>query len=205
MVFIEQVTTSEVASAPVVQAETGETKVEELIIGDPATTGFTFPTTIGTSGQVLIAPVSGNTLVWGAGGGGGGGDITNGGQSGAVIIGSTDNQLTLEGNTGVKINGGLDIQFDAVPIADTASFNLTDAHHVVDVTSTVSATTEVVLPESETREGKLYIISKGYSGGTLTVNTQPSDTIDGDNSINLSVLNQRISLVSAGTDRWLII
>lgn len=208
MPIIEQVTTTESSSVPVGQTEEqaeqpGDT-FTELSIGD-STTGFSFPTAIGTNGQTLIVPPSGNTLLWGAGGGGGSGDILNGGQPGAVDIGSTDNKLTLRGNTGVKVIGGLDIQFDTINIIDTGSFTLDDSHHMVDITSTPSANVSVILPEAETREGKLYIISKGYSSGILTIDTQPTDKIDGDDTFVLTGINNRIQLVSGGTNRWMFI
>jgi hypothetical protein len=66
---------------------------------------WTLPTADGTSGQVLQTDGSGNlsfTTV-----AGGGGDLLNGGNSGAVVVGSNDNTLSLEasGSTAITVLG----------------------------------------------------------------------------------------------------
>lgn len=48
-------------------------KLVGLYLGGPAGEGYKFPRTRGVFGQVLTAPLSGDTLEWTAGGGGGGG------------------------------------------------------------------------------------------------------------------------------------
>ena len=60
-------------------------------------TTFTLPDGDGSANQVLTTDGSGN-LVWANDNTGGSGDILNGGNSGAVVIGSDDNTLTLESN-----------------------------------------------------------------------------------------------------------
>jgi hypothetical protein len=65
----------------------------------PATAGnnvWTLPTADGTSGQALITDGSGN-LSW-TSVGSGSGDLINGGNSGAVVVGSNDSTLRLEAN-----------------------------------------------------------------------------------------------------------
>jgi fibronectin-binding autotransporter adhesin len=74
----------------------------------PPTAGnnvWTLPTGDGTSGQVLSTDGSGN-LSW-ATAGGGSGDLLNGGNSGAVVVGSNDDTLSLEasGSTAMTIDG----------------------------------------------------------------------------------------------------
>ena len=68
-----------------------------------------------------------------------------------------------------------------------------------------SGNNTVVLPNANSRTGKKYIISKGYAGDMLTINTQTADKIDGDDTLELTVLNQRIQLISSGTNRWMIV
>jgi hypothetical protein len=173
-----------------------------VFIGN-ASNGYTFPDIIGSPSEILQVPTTGNELIWIPNSGGGGGDIINGGQTGAVTLGSNDNKLTLIGSTGIKLQGGLDIQYDKIENNGSNTFTLTDAHQFVEIVD--NAVTLVQLPESETRQGKQYIISKGYSGGNLTITTTPTDKIDGDDTIILNVINQRISIISSGDDRWLIV
>ena len=45
-----------------------ETNTTEIGSG---TTSYLLPNNIGTNGQVMVVPASGNQLIWGAGGGGG--------------------------------------------------------------------------------------------------------------------------------------
>lgn len=201
------ISTSEGAEAPVAQETNtapGETTINILNVGDITTTGYKFPSVIGTSGQVLTVPLTGNELEWDTPtGGGGGGDITNGGQTGTVTIGSTDTTLTLIGAAGINLNGGINIRYDNIS-SGVAQFVLTSINQFVDITN--PSTTSILLPDaSSASSGKKYIISKGYAGGALSIDTSVSDMIDGDNSLVLDVENQRVSLISSGVNRWMIV
>jgi hypothetical protein len=126
---------------------------------------------------------------------------SNGTQSGNVFLGSSDGELTLEGSS-IKLVGGLTVQYDNIS-SGVSPFILEDKHHLVDISN--SSTNIVELPPASIKKGKLYIISKNYVGGTLTILTQSLDTIDGDNTISMSILHERISLISTGSNGWLII
>jgi hypothetical protein len=186
-----------VTAVPPVNAEDPTiTIVEELNIGDD-TTGYTFPVDIGLSGQVLVANTSTipGKLDWGVA-------PAYAIIPGAVEIGSNDSTLLLSGKTGITIIGGIEYQYDSIELIGT-TYNMLDSNYFVEITG--SGDTIVALPEADTRTGKIFIISKGYVGGTLTINTQIADKIDGDDTIELSILNQRIQLISSGTDRWMVL
>jgi hypothetical protein len=194
-------------STPTDDAASGETVLNNVIIGDISTTGYKLPNNIGLPSEVLKVPLSSNDLVWGANGSSG--DIINGGNSGPVLVGSNDDVLTLKGVNGIKLIGGLDIQYNEItsPTApSTNTFELKDEHQFVEITNI--AITTVKLPDASVRAGKQYIISKGYDGGNLFIVanvTGVSDTIDGESFIKMTELDERISLTSSGVDRWLIV
>lgn len=181
-------------------ASDGETVLDNLIIGD-TTTGYKFPNDIGAAGYILQVPVTGNELEWSAGGSS---DIVNGGQPGSVTIGSNDAKLILKGQTGIKLEGGLDIQYDQISTG-IEPFVLNDAHQFVEITNT--STLNIELPDADIRPGKQYIISKGTltTEPAITIKAPLGETIDGENTFVLNVKNQRVSLISSGEDRWLIV
>jgi hypothetical protein len=73
---------------------------------------YQFPNTIGNAGEVLIVPLSGTTLEWGAGGGGGGGSST--------FVGLSDTPASYAGGAGdalkfVRVSaGGTALEFITV-------------------------------------------------------------------------------------------
>lgn len=182
---------------------TNETKVEKLVIGT-GITSYEFPQVSGTTGQVLVANTTTKILDWvNQSGGGGSGDIINGGQPGSVLIASTDNTLTLQGFSGTTLNNVVvEYKFDTINLTN-GTYNITDNDFLIEITG--SGTNTVVLPEADTRTGKKYIISKGYASGSLIISTQTADKIDGDDTFTLSLINTRTTLISSGTDRWLVI
>jgi hypothetical protein len=159
---------------------------------------YILPLEIGTTGQVIAVPSSGDELIWANSGGSG--DIYNGGQTGAVTIGSTDNVTTIIG-TGIKLEGGFDVKYNNIS-SGVASYSLDESLHFVDFTNIGTET--VQLPEIDQNSGQQFIISKGFSGGLLTIYPNAVDTIDGDASFELSVINQRISIISNDRNQWMI-
>jgi hypothetical protein len=123
-------------------------------------------------------------------------------QTGAVNLGSIDSELTLEGKNGINLIGGLKIQYNNIN-SGVSQFELLDSHHLAEISNPL--TTSIMLPDANGREGKLFIISKNYIGGALIINTQPADKIDGDDTFELNILSERISLISSGDNKWLII
>ena len=201
---------------------------DKLVIGNPPNypssmgTSYLFPSSLGSINQVLISNPTESNLIWAnqTGGGGGSGDIVNGGQSGAVTIGTTSSDdLTLISagkiNIGdittdeIHLQGGIRFQYDA--ISDTVpsggnTFNLLLSNYFVEITG--SGISTVHLPDADGAvSGHMYIISKGYAGGTIAIKPTPGsgDTIDGLSQVNLTSQDQRLKVISSGSNRWLII
>lgn len=189
-----------------------------LSIGDPnggVGGGYSFPLPIGPNSYVLAANTLANELVWVPNaGGGGGGDIINGGNFGPITIGTTDaTQFNLISGGSINIgqigtpdqihlNGSVGYQYDNINTA-LGTLNLSADYFFVEVTN--AGTNILALPDASTAVGRQYILSKGFSGGTLQITTTLSDTIDGNINITLKVLNQRIKLISNGVDKWIIL
>lgn len=136
-------------------------------------------------------------------GGGGGGDIFNGGQNGIVVIGSNDNTTTVKSAGCIIFEGGMRLQYDEITAPTLGSnYTITDSNYLIEVTN--PAVISVTLPDASVRMGKTFIVSKGYPNGTLTVLTQPADKIDGLDTFQLTIEDQRVQMISNGVD-WLII
>lgn len=196
----------------------GEVIVQDgLSIGDPTGGvggGYSFPLPIGPNTYVLATNTLANELVWVPNAGGGGGDIVNGGNFGPITIGTIDatpfnlisgGSINI-GATGspdqIHLNGSVGFQYDNISTA-LGTLTLTADYYFVEVTN--AGTNIVELPDASTAVGRKYIISKGFAGGTLQLTTSVSDTIDGNPSLILRVLNQRIKLISNGVDKWIIL
>lgn len=190
-----------------------------LSIGDPTGGvggGYSFPLPIGPNSYVLAANTLANALVWvpNAGGGGGGGDIVNGGNFGPLTMGTIDAtpvniisggsiNIGATGNPDqIHLNGSVGYQYDNIT-ASLGTLVLNADYFFVEVSN--AGTNTIALPDAATAVGRQYIVSKGFSGGTLQITTTPSDTIDGNASLTLRVLNQRIKLISNGVDKWIIL
>lgn len=182
----------------------------ELTIGS-GTGSYKFPLSIGPQGYILSSDVATNSLVWVSNVSGA---IINGGNNGPISIGTLDGsnfnlisggEINI-GQTGVpdqiKLNGSIGFQYDEINTA-LGTLNLNADYFFVEITN--SGTNTVLLPDASTAIGRQYIISKGFSGGTLLITTTTSDTIDGNNQLPLIGLNQRIKLISNGTNKWIIL
>ena len=197
---------------------------DKFIIGTPPNypssmgTAYAFPPSIGLINQVLIADPTMSEVKWANQTGGG--DIYNGGQAGAVTIGTTSfNNLTLVSsgqihigdNTtdDIHIQGGIRYQYDAIANTTPPGGNTIDlllSHYFVEITGSEIST--VRLPDADGAvSGHMYVISKGYSGGTLSVKpaVASGDTIDGLTQINLVSKDQRLKVISSGANRLLIL
>jgi hypothetical protein len=115
---------------------------------------------------------------------------------------SSDDVLTLQGENGITLVGGLKIQYDNIS-SGIPIFEIEDKHHLVEISNIL--TNVVKLPEASGRSGKLFIIYKNYIGGFLKIESQVLDKIDGRDNITLEKINERISLISSGNNTWLII
>jgi len=140
------------------------------------------------------------------------GDIFNDGQPGDVTIGSTDGGIVTIFSNGniVDLNGSLNINdsvsfnFENV-IAGTTDYSINDTHYLVDISTT--DITNVILPVASANNGRRLIISNGLSNHEIFVKISPGsgDLIDDLSAVSLPLLNQRLSLISSGTNKWFIV
>ena len=185
-----------------------------ISVGNPtggAVGGYSLPNVIGPNTYIMSADVDTNSLIWVPNAGG---DILNGGQPGPISVGTTDatDMSIISGGTlnigthgssdHILLNGSVGFQYDKITTA-LGTLNLNSDYFFVEVTN--SGTNIVALPDASTATGRQYIISKGFPNNTLTITTTASDTIDGENVIQLTAENQRIQLISNGSDKWLIL
>jgi hypothetical protein len=157
------------------------------------TTGPTYslPAVIGAVNQVIIS--NGTSLSWGAGGGGA--SLLN---AGVVNIGSTDDKLILQATKSINLDSGLIYKYTAV----SSNYTLLPNDYFVNCATGCSV---INLPNLATTDSGLsYIINKGYSGGNVTIVAFLGDTIDGDGSFVLSNLNEKIQIISDGSEKWLL-
>lgn len=192
--------TSDGSEIPIsVNPEAPSNNLSSLSIGNLDTTGYTFPTEIGFNTQILSANTSTKSLNWTNQPVG---DIVNGGQTGAITVGSSTSYLTLQGNQGIRLSGGIKFQYDEISLTDSVLL-LTDTHYFVNITG--SGNNILILPSADTRSGKKYIISKGYIGGTLIIEAPVTDSIEGDSSTILTIKDQRIQLTASGNNIWIVL
>lgn len=212
-----------VAPAPIIESDGSSSFTGDVNIGGDFTIGsgtganggYTFEQTIGPQGFVLASNVATNSLIWVSNAGGGGGDVSNGGDTGPVTVGTVDatpfnlisgGAINI-GQSGVPdqiyLNGSVGFQYDNI-MAAVGTLNLDASYFFVEISN--SGTNTVLLPDASIAKGRQYIISKNFAGpAQLTITTTASDTIDGNASISLNILNQRIKLISNGDNKWIII
>ena len=194
----------------------GNTKTDTLTMGNPTGGvggGYTFATILGPDGYVMSSDVASNDIVWQPSGIGAG-DVHNGGDPGPVSVGTTDatNMTIISGGDiaigsagsgdQILLNGGVNFQYHNINTA-LGTLILDSQYFFIEITN--AGTTVVELPDASTANGRQYIISKGFSSGTLTLSTSVSDTIDGQPTMTMTQLDQRIKVISNGDDKWLIL
>lgn len=167
------------------------TTLSNLTVGS-----YILPNTSGTNGQVLtVINDSVNPKTMG---------FTNFGvQNGSIMLGSNDKTLNLKAPKGIKIQSGIEFQYDEIT-APTNPFILEDKHYFVEITN--PAVVSVILPEATSKRGKSFIISKNHPNNIVISADQTGtpDTIDGDTTYTLSNPNERIRLICTGTDKWML-
>lgn len=196
---------------------TGATISNKLIIGTPSTyptnlgTSYIFPEEMGTDGQTLVLNETENKLIWATGVSSG---ITNGGQVGPVVVGSTDNNLTLiaagDINIGngpsnrILLNGGL-TKLHTVDNSAGPTIDLTTDKYSVSYTNT--GVTTVRLPAANSNVGREYFITHNHTGAAITLTVAPAsgDLIDGIASIPLQTQGSHIRVISIGSNAWKIV
>jgi hypothetical protein len=116
---------------------------------------------------------------------------------GNVLIATTSDNGVDE----LQVNGSISgIGFKQAYVTKTGAYTATNDDYVIDCTS---GTFTVTLPASSGRTGRILII-KNSGAGTITVDGNGSETIDGATTYSLSVQYATIQIISDGTN-WKII
>ena len=111
------------------------------------------------------------------------------------------NTNTDNGTDKLQVSGSISgIGMKQNYVTKTGAYTATDADYVIDCTS---GTFTVTLPASSGRTGRILII-KNSGAGTITVDGNAAETIDGAATYSLSVQYATIQIVSDGTN-WKII
>jgi hypothetical protein len=117
--------------------------------------------------------------------------------SGALLINTTTDNNVDE----LQVNGSISgIGFKQAYVTKTGAYTATNDDYVIDCTS---GTFTVTLPASSGRTGRILII-KNSGAGTITVDGNASETIDGATTYSLSVQYATVQIMSDGTN-WKII
>jgi hypothetical protein len=196
---------------------TGATIINKLIVGNPPAysadlgSSYLFPEAMGADGQYLALDAPGNRLVWVDASSGSGGDINNGGNSGAITVGSTTGTLTLiapglisvgsGASNHIFLNGGV-VNLHA-DVADPGPvFDLSSNQYSVAFTN--SGVDTVRLPPANANVGRSYIIHHAHSGGPITLEGSlgSGDTIDGIAAIPINANGSHIKVISIGNGKW---
>jgi hypothetical protein len=111
------------------------------------------------------------------------------------------NTTTDNGVDELQVNGSISgIGFKQAYVTKTGAYTATNDDYVIDCTS---GTFTVTLPASSGRTGRILII-KNSGAGTITVDGNASETIDGAATYSLAVQYATIQIISDGTN-WKII
>ena len=123
--------------------------------------------------------------------------IVNGGGSSALMV----NTASDNGVDRLQVNGSISgIGMKQAYVTKTGAYTATNDDYVIDCTS---GTFTVTLPASSGRTGRILII-KNSGAGTITVDGNASETIDGAATYSISVQYGTVQIMSDGTN-WKII
>jgi hypothetical protein len=115
--------------------------------------------------------------------------------SGRVLLGATlptDNTVDA-----LQVNGSISgIGMKQAYVAKTGAYTATNDDYVIDCTS---GTFTVTLPASSGRTGRILII-KNSGAGTITVDGNSTETIDGATTVTMAVQYGTIQIMSDGTN-----
>jgi hypothetical protein len=111
------------------------------------------------------------------------------------------NTTTDNGVDELQVNGSISgIGFKQAYVTKTGAYTATNDDYVIDCTS---GTFTVTLPASSGRTGRILII-KNSGAGTITVDGNASETIDGATTYSIAVQYGTVQIMSDGTN-WKII
>jgi hypothetical protein len=107
------------------------------------------------------------------------------------------NTTTDNGVDELQVNGSISgIGFKQAYVTKTGAYTATNDDYVIDCTS---GTFTVTLPASSGRTGRILII-KNSGAGTITVDGNASETIDGATTVTMAVQYGTIQIMSDGTN-----
>ena len=115
---------------------------------------------------------------------------------GEISIGSK------QSNNQIFFNGSIAYEYEELNSGDSI-INLSSTQYFIEVTN--SNTTELILPLITSAPGRVYILSKGFSGGSITISADSLDNIEGNPSITLTLTNQKLKLINNSSNNWYII
>jgi hypothetical protein len=119
------------------------------------------------------------------------------GNGGRILAGTTSDNTVDR----LQVNGSISgIGMKQAYVTKTGAYTATNDDYVIDCTS---GTFTVTLPASSGRTGRILII-KNSGAGTITVDGNASETIDGATTYSLSVQYATVQIMSDGTN-WKII
>jgi hypothetical protein len=124
-------------------------------------------------------------------------DLTPASGKGKILINTT----TDNGVDKLQVNGSISgAGFKQAYVTKTGAYTATNDDYVIDCTS---GTFTVTLPASSGRTGRILII-KNSGAGTITVDGNGAETIDGAATYSLAVQYATVQIISDGTN-WKII
>ena len=155
--------------------------------------GYTIST---TSATTTLSTLFGGSS-FGIRTGGSGTDNLRIASGGNVLINTT----TDNGTDKLQVSGSISgIGMKQAYVTKTGAYTATDADYIIDCTS---GTFTLTLPASSGRTGRILII-KNSGAGTITVDGNASETIDGATTYSLATQYATVQIVSDGTN-WKII
>ena len=131
---------------------------------------FTFPTSMGTSGQVLTSAGTGNALVWTTPAGGGGGGISSVGMSVPAFLSVTPANITTTGTFAVTLSGA------ALPVASGGTGATTSTGTGSTVRSTNPDLTAIIVRQQALQQAIIIYPNTVNTETSIFFQSQLTDT-----------------------------
>lgn len=123
-----------------------------------------------------------------------------------IYIRNQKNDVNKLGRIAVFVTGGADITILNVTEVNTPSYIVQDTDNIIHVTYTLIGVVTITLPTSDlSRTGALIIKDASFNASinNITIQTEGSEKIDGDDTAVISSDETSVSLYTDGTD-WFI-
>ena len=131
---------------------------------------FVFPTSLGTSGQVLTSAGTGNALVWTTPAGGGGGGISSVGMSVPAFLSVTPANITTTGTFAVTLSGA------ALPVASGGTGVTTSTGTGNNVLSTNCDLTGIIVRQQPLQQGIIMYPTTANTESSIFFQSQVTNT-----------------------------